>query len=49
MVVTGLWDSFADDAFIRDSETGLYFDPTGHRRLSLLEKAAEAALSSPPR
>lgn len=26
-VVTGLWDSFADDAFIRDQEGGLYLDP----------------------
>jgi alkanesulfonate monooxygenase len=26
-VVTGLWDSFADDAFIRDRESGIYFDP----------------------
>jgi alkanesulfonate monooxygenase len=26
-VVTGLWDSFADDAFIRDVEAGIYFDP----------------------
>ncbi|KAL4965052.1 LLM class flavin-dependent oxidoreductase [Aspergillus stella-maris] len=26
-VVTGLWDSFADDAFIRDRESGAYFDP----------------------
>src|ERR1700736_6589583 len=26
-VVTGLWDSWADDAFIRDVEQGLYFDP----------------------
>jgi alkanesulfonate monooxygenase len=26
-VVTGLWDSWADDAFIRDAETGIYFDP----------------------
>jgi FMN-dependent oxidoreductase (nitrilotriacetate monooxygenase family) len=26
-VVTGLWDSFADDAFIRDVESGVYFDP----------------------
>jgi alkanesulfonate monooxygenase len=26
-VVTGLWDSFADDAFIRDVESGIYFDP----------------------
>jgi len=26
-VVTGLWDSWADDAFLRDAESGLYFDP----------------------
>ena len=26
-VVTGLWDSWADDAFIRDVEKGLYFHP----------------------
>jgi FMN-dependent oxidoreductase (nitrilotriacetate monooxygenase family) len=26
-VVTGLWDSFADDAFVRDRESGLFFDP----------------------
>lgn len=26
-VVTGLWDSWAEDAFIRDVETGVYFDP----------------------
>jgi FMN-dependent oxidoreductase (nitrilotriacetate monooxygenase family) len=26
-VVTGLWDSFADDAFIRDVGRGIYFDP----------------------
>ena len=26
-VVTGLWDSWADDAFIHDVETGIYFDP----------------------
>jgi alkanesulfonate monooxygenase len=26
-VVTGLWDSFADDAFNRDVESGIYFDP----------------------
>lgn len=25
-VVTGLWDSWADDAFIRDVEQGIYFD-----------------------
>ena len=26
-VVTGLWDSFADDAFVRDQDSGIYFDP----------------------
>ena len=26
-VVTGLWDSFADDAFVRDVGAGIYFDP----------------------
>lgn len=26
-VVTGLWDSFADDAFLRDRESGIYLDP----------------------
>ena len=25
--MTGLWDSFANDAFIRDQESGIYFDP----------------------
>ena len=33
-VVTGLWDSWADDAFVRDVETGLYFDPA---RLHVLD------------
>lgn len=26
-VVTGLWDSFADDAFVRDQASGVYVDP----------------------
>ncbi len=26
-VVTGLWDSWADDAFVRDVERGIFFDP----------------------
>ena len=26
-VVTGLWDSFADDAFLQDQESGIFFDP----------------------
>ncbi len=27
MVVKGLWDSWEDDAFLRDKESGIYFDP----------------------
>src|SRR5258708_4868069 len=26
-VVTGLWDSWADDAFLRDAESGIFLDP----------------------
>jgi FMN-dependent oxidoreductase (nitrilotriacetate monooxygenase family) len=26
-VVTGLWDSWADDAFVRDQDSGLFFEP----------------------
>ncbi|KAI1089409.1 monooxygenase [Rostrohypoxylon terebratum] len=26
-VVTGLWDSFADDAFVRNVESGIFFNP----------------------
>lgn len=33
-VVTGLWDSWADDAFIRDPESGLFFDPARLHRLN---------------
>ena len=33
-IVTGLWDSWADDAFIRDVESGVYFDP---ERLHVLD------------
>ena len=33
-VVTGLWDSFADDAFVRDAETGIFFDPEKMRILN---------------
>src|SRR6202012_396289 len=32
-VVTGLWDSWADDAFVRDVERGVFFDPTKMRVL----------------
>jgi FMN-dependent oxidoreductase (nitrilotriacetate monooxygenase family) len=32
-VVTGLWDSWADDAFVRDVEQGLFFDPDKLHRL----------------
>jgi FMN-dependent oxidoreductase (nitrilotriacetate monooxygenase family) len=37
-VVTGLWDSWADDAFIRDVENGVYFDP---ERLHVLDHEGE--------
>tara|TARA_Y100001934_G_scaffold282203_1_gene394885 strand:- start:4313 stop:5653 length:1341 start_codon:yes stop_codon:yes gene_type:complete len=37
-VVTGLWDSWADDAFIRDKESGEFFDPT---RLHTLDHHGE--------
>ena len=33
-VVTGLWDSWADDAFVRDVDNGVYFDPA---RLHVLD------------
>ena len=33
-VVTGLWDSWADDAFIRDVESGIYFDAEKMRVLN---------------
>ena len=32
-VVTGLWDSWADDAWLRDQESGLFFDPAKLHRL----------------
>lgn len=32
-VVTGLWDSFDDDAFLRDQKTGIYFDEARLHRL----------------
>ena len=37
-VVTGLWDSWADDAFIGDVENGVYFDP---ERLRVLDHQGE--------
>src|SRR3954463_5680710 len=44
-VVTGLWDSFADDAFICDAESGLYFDPA---RLHVLDhKGPELSVRGP--
>lgn len=32
-IVQGLWDSFADDAFVRDKAAGRYFDPAKLRSL----------------
>ncbi len=37
-VVTGLWDSWADDAFVRDQDSGIYFDPD---RLHVLDHRGE--------
>lgn len=33
-VVRGLWDSWEDDAFIRDKESGVFFDPNKLHRLN---------------
>jgi FMN-dependent oxidoreductase (nitrilotriacetate monooxygenase family) len=37
-VVTGLWDSWADDAFIRDAASGVFFEPS---RMHVLEHKGE--------
>jgi alkanesulfonate monooxygenase len=37
-VVTGLWDSWADDAWLRDQKSGLFFDPA---RLHVLDHKGE--------
>jgi FMN-dependent oxidoreductase (nitrilotriacetate monooxygenase family) len=37
-VVTGLWDSWADDAFLCDPESGIFFDP---ERLRVLDHQGE--------
>ncbi len=37
-VVTGLWDSWADDAFIRDVDSGIFFDP---ERMHVLDHKGE--------
>jgi len=37
-VVTGLWDSWADDAFVRDVASGVYFDPA---KLHVLDHKGE--------
>ncbi len=44
-VVTGLWDSFADDAFVRDVEAGIYFDP--ERMHVLAHKGAHLSVRGP--
>ena len=44
-VVTGLWDSFADDAFIRNTETGIFFDP--ERMHVLGHKGEELSVRGP--
>src|SRR5215467_4500986 len=37
-VVTGLWDSWAEDAFVRDVAEGIYFDPN---RMHILDHQGE--------
>ncbi len=37
-VVTGLWDSFADDAFVRDVDSGIFFEPEKMRALNHVGK-----------
>ena len=44
-VVTGLWDSWADNAFIRDVESGIYFDPA--RLHELNHKGPDLAVRGP--
>jgi len=44
-VVTGLWDSFADDAFVRNVQTGQYFDPA--RMHVLNHEGAELKVRGP--
>ena len=44
-VVTGLWDSFADDAFTRDVESGMFFDPA--RMHVLGHKSEEFSVRGP--
>ena len=44
-VVTGLWDSFADDAFVRDVDSGIFFDPA--RMHVLNHRGAELRVRGP--
>jgi alkanesulfonate monooxygenase len=44
-VVTGLWDSWADDAFLRDQESGVFFRPEGMHVLN--HKGAELSVRGP--
>ncbi|PZW47082.1 alkanesulfonate monooxygenase [Humitalea rosea] len=44
-VVTGLWDSFADDAFIRDVDSGIFWDPS--RMHVLNHKGPELSVRGP--
>ena len=44
-VVTGLWDSFADDAFVRDPVSGAFFDP--NRMHVLAHKGRDFSVRGP--
>ncbi|MFF7708900.1 NtaA/DmoA family FMN-dependent monooxygenase [Pseudomonas sp. NPDC007930] len=51
-VVRGLWDSFEDDAYVRDAHTGVYLDPAKMHRLDHAGAAFNVAgplnLTRPP-
>ncbi len=51
-IVTGLWDTVADDAFPRDKKSGIYVDRRGRRPLNHrgehLSSAGPANISRPP-
>ena len=51
-IVKGLWDSYDDDAFVRDTETGVYFDPKKLHQLNhkgeFFEVAGPLNMARPP-
>lgn len=51
-IVSGLWDTWEDDIFLRDKETGAYFDPTKLHALNYkgkyLSSAGPLNIARPP-